>query len=381
MGGICGGSRRSRRARASAHEREERRLSAIDLAVIPGDGVGREVIPEGLRVLGRAGDVTGSFTIRSRELPWSCEHYLQTGRMMPEDGLTQLADADAIYLGAVGYPGVPDHVSLWGLLLPIRQGFDQYINLRPCQVLDGIPSPLRDKGPDEVDILCIRENTEGEYAGIGGRFHVGRPEESAVQTSLFTRRGVTRVVRYAFDRARERRGRLASATKSNALQYTAVMWDEIVAEIGGEYPDVEWTSYHADALAARMVTAPETLDVIVGSNLFGDILTDLGGALQGSLGLPASANLNPDRAHPSMFEPVHGSAPGRAGQGTANPMAAVWAGALLLEHLGQAEAAGLVMAALRQVARGGPRTKDLGGTASTTAVGQAIAAAIGGASD
>jgi tartrate dehydrogenase/decarboxylase / D-malate dehydrogenase len=327
-------------------------------------------------VLQRAGEVTGRFSIEAQEFPWSCEYYTQTGRMMPEDALVQLADSDAIYLGAVGYPGVPDHVSLWGLLLPIRQGFDQYVNLRPCQVLDGIPSPLRDKGPEDVDILCIRENTEGEYAGLGGRFHVGRPEESAIQTSMFTRRGVERIVRYAFERARERRRILASATKSNALQYTAVMWDEIVAEVATDYPDITWTSYHADALAARMVTAPETLDVIVGSNLFGDILTDLGGALQGSLGLPASANLNPERLHPSMFEPVHGSAPGRAGQGTANPMAAVWAGALLLDHLGEKEASRLVMDALRDVARRGPRTRDLGGAATTIEVGEAIAAAI-----
>jgi tartrate dehydrogenase/decarboxylase / D-malate dehydrogenase len=347
------------------------------IAVIPGDGVGREVIPQGLRVMRRAGEVTGRFTIHERALPWSCEHYLETGRMMPEDGLAQLADADAIYLGAVGFPGVPDHVSLWGLLLPIRQGFDQYVNLRPVQVLDGIPSPLRDKGPAEVDILCIRENTEGEYAGLGGRFHVGRPEESAVQTSLFTRRGVARIARYAFDRARSRRGAVASATKSNALQFTAVMWDEVVAEVALEYPDVRLTAYHADALAARFVTAPETLDVVVASNLFGDILTDLGGALQGSLGLPASANLNPERVHPSMFEPVHGSAPGRAGQGVANPMASVWAGALLLEHLGEVEAGDLVMSALRRVALDGPRTRDLGGSATTVEVGEAIAATIG----
>jgi tartrate dehydrogenase/decarboxylase/D-malate dehydrogenase len=335
-------------------------MTTYTLAVIPGDGVGTEVIPEGLRALRRAGQVTGSFEIETRDFPWSCEFYLQNGRMMPDDGLTQLADADAIYLGAVGYPGVPDHVSLWGLLLPIRQGFDQYVNLRPVQVLDGIPSPLRDKGPEEVDILCIRENTEGEYAGLGGRFHVGRPEESAVQTAMFTRRGVERIARYAFDRARERR-----------------RWDEIVAEVGRDYPDVQLTSYHADALAARMVTAPETLDVIVGSNLFGDILTDLGGALQGSLGLPASANLNPERAHPSMFEPVHGSAPRRAGEGVANPMAAVWAAALLLDHLGEREAGALVMAALRHVAKHGPRTRDLGGSAKTSEVGEAIAAAIG----
>jgi tartrate dehydrogenase/decarboxylase/D-malate dehydrogenase len=352
-------------------------VTTIRLAVIPGDGVGREVIPEGLRVLRRAGEVTGRFAIETRDFPWSCEYYLETGRMMPEDGLTQLADSDAVYLGAVGFPGVPDHVSLWGLLLPIRQGFDQYVNLRPVQVLEGIPGPLRDKGSDDVDILCIRENTEGEYSGLGGRFHVGRPEEAAVQTSLFTRRGVERIARYAFERARERKRRLASATKSNALQYTAVMWDEIVAEIGLEYADVEVTPYHVDALAARFVTAPESLDVVVGSNLFGDILTDLGGALQGSLGLPASANLNPERRHPSMFEPVHGSAPRRAGQGVANPMAAIWAGALMLDHLGEAEAARLVMDALRTVAREGPGTKDLGGSATTAELGAAVAAAIG----
>jgi tartrate dehydrogenase/decarboxylase / D-malate dehydrogenase len=352
-------------------------MTTYALAVVPGDGVGREVVPEGLKAIRRAGEVTGSFSIETRDYPWSCQYYLETGRMMPEDGLSQLADSDAIFLGAVGYPGVPDHVSLWGLLLPIRQGFDQYVNLRPVEVLEGIPSPLRDKGPGDVNILCIRENTEGEYSGLGGRFHVGRPEESAVQTSLFTRRGVERIARFAFERARQRRRIVASATKSNALQYTAVMWDEIVAEVGRDYPDVELTNYHVDALAARFVTAPESLDVVVGSNLFGDILTDLGGALQGSLGLPASANLNPERVYPSMFEPVHGSAPRRAGQGVANPMAAVWATALLLDHLGEREASALVMGALRLVARDGPRTRDLGGTARTVDVGEAIAAAIG----
>jgi tartrate dehydrogenase/decarboxylase/D-malate dehydrogenase len=352
-------------------------MTTYTIAVIPGDGVGREVIPEGLRAIRRAGEVTGTFSVETRDFPWSCQTYVETGRMMPEDGLSRLADSDAIYLGAVGFPGVPDHVSLWGLLLPIRQGFDQYVNLRPVEVLEGIASPLRDKGPGDIDILCVRENTEGEYSGLGGRFHVGRPEETAVQTSLFTRRGVERVARFAFARARERRGKVASATKSNALQYTAVMWDEIVAEVGRDYPDVELTSYHVDALAARFVSAPETLDVVVGSNLFGDILTDLGGALQGSLGLPASANLNPEREHPSMFEPVHGSAPGRAGQGVANPMAAIWAASLMLDHLGEAEPARLVMDGLRRVAREGPRTRDLGGNATTVQVGEAIAAAIG----
>jgi tartrate dehydrogenase/decarboxylase/D-malate dehydrogenase len=352
-------------------------VKTFRVAVIPGDGVGKEVIPEGLRVLRRAGEVTDRFRIETTDYPWSCEYYLANGRMMPEDGLSQLADADAIYLGAVGFPGVPDHVSLWGLLLPIRKGFDQYVNLRPVELLEGIPGPLRDRGPEDVDILCIRENTEGEYSGLGGRSGAGTADEVAIQTSLFTRRGVERIARYALEQARSRRKQLASATKSNALQYTAVMWDEVVADVAREYPDVTVTSYHVDALAARFVTAPDTLDVVVGSNLFGDILTDLGGALQGSLGLPASANLNPERIHPSMFEPVHGSAPRRAGQGVANPMATVWAGKLMLEHLGETEAAALVMDGLRSVARSGPRTRDLGGSATTIEVGTAITDAVG----
>ena len=352
-------------------------MKTYRLAVIPGDGVGKEVVPEGLKALRRAGEVTGAFGIETADYPWSCEWYLEHGEMMPSDGLDRLRDADAIYLGAVGFPGVPDHVSLWGLLLPIRQGFDQYVNLRPVALFEGIEGPLRDRGPADIDILFVRENTEGEYVGLGGRFRVGQPEEVAVQTGLFTRRGVERVARYAFERARERRRELASATKSNALNFSMVFWDEVIAEVGRDYPDVELTSYHVDALAARMVTAPGTLDVVVASNLFGDILTDLGGALQGSLGLPAGANPNPERRYPSMFEPIHGSAPRRAGQGVANPMAAIWAGAMLLEHLGETEAAGLIMAALRHVAKHGPRTKDLGGTARTAEVGDAIVAAMG----
>ena len=352
-------------------------MQTFHIAVIPGDCVGREVIPEGLRVLRRVGEVTDRFAIETTDYPWSCEYYLATGRMMPEDGLSQLADSDAIYLGAVGFPGVPDHVSLWGLLLPIRKGFDQYVNLRPVELLDGIPGPLRDRGPGDIDILCIRENTEGEYSGLGGRSGIGTAEEIAIQTSLFTRRGVERIARYALDQARSRRKMLASATKSNALQYTAVMWDEVVEEVARDYPDVTVTPYHVDALAARFVTAPDTLDVVVGSNLFGDILTDLGGALQGSLGLPASANLNPERRHPSMFEPVHGSAPRRAGQGVANPMATIWAGKLMLDHLGETEAGALIMDALRTVARDGPRPRDLGGSATTIDVGTAVAAAVG----
>jgi tartrate dehydrogenase/decarboxylase/D-malate dehydrogenase len=350
------------------------------IALIPGDGVGREVIPAGLRVLNRAAEVTGAFTLTAHEFPWSCEFYQRTGLMMDRDALQQLADFDAIYLGAVGYPGVPDHVSLWGLLLPIRQGFEQYVNLRPIKLLPGLRGPLRDKGPADIDMLFIRENTEGEYAGHGGRLHPGAPDEVATQTAIFTRHGTERIVRYAFERARERGKRLASATKSNSFNYSMVFWDEVVNAVAGDYPDVEVRSYLVDALSARMILNPESLDVVVASNLFGDILTDLGGALQGSLGLPASGNINPEKRYPSMFEPVHGSAPDIAGQNRANPMATVWAGVLMLDQLGQPEAARLVMAALEQVVReGNTLTKDLGGSAGTREVTDAIVAAVGAA--
>jgi len=352
-------------------------VSTYRLAVIAGDGIGREVIPIGLNVLRQAGRVTGRFEITTTDLPWSCEYYLANGSMMPADGLAILAKHDAVYLGAVGFPGVPDHVSLHGLLLPIRRGFDQYVNLRPIRVLDGIASPLRRAANGSVDMLCIRENTEGEYVGIGGRFKRGTPDDTAVQTSVFTRRGIERVARYAFGQARRRKRRLASATKSNALQYSMVLWDEVIEGLRDEFPDVEVTRYHVDALAARFITAPETLDVVVASNLFGDILTDLGGALQGSLGLAASGNINPDRHFPSMFEPVHGSAPDIAGRGIANPLATVWAAAMLLDHLKEAQASAVIMQALERVARSGPHTPDLGGKASTREVGDAITNAVG----
>ena len=352
-------------------------MTTYRLAVIAGDGIGKEVIPIGLNVLRQAGRVTGRFEIATTDLPWSCEYYLAHGAMIPAEGLKILADHDAVYLGAVGFPGVPDHVSLHGLLLPIRRGFDQYVNLRPIRVLDGIASPLRRAADGKIDMLCVRENTEGEYVGIGGRFKRGTPDDTAVQTSVFTRRGIERVARYAFTQARRRRRRLASATKSNALQYSMVLWDEVVEGLGSEFPDVEVARYHVDALAARFVTAPESLDVIVASNLFGDILTDLGGALQGSLGLAASGNINPERHFPSMFEPVHGSAPDIAGRGIANPLAAVWAAAMLLDHLKESEAAALIMQALEQVARSGPHTSDLGGKGSTRDVGEAIMSAVG----
>jgi len=331
----------------------------------------------GLDALRRVGAVTGSFEIQTTDLDWGCERYLRTGHAMPADGLGILGQHDAIYFGAVGHPEVPDHVSLWDLLIPIRQGLDLYVNLRPVRVLEGISSPLRGGTPATVDLLCIRENTEGEYVGLGGRFHQGGPDEAATQTALYTRRGVERVVRYAFDRARERKHELASATKSNALQYTAVLWDEVVRDVARDYPDVRLTSYLIDALAARFVYAPETLDVVVAGNLYGDILTDIGAALQGSLGLAASANLDPERRHPSLFEPVHGSAPTIAGKNVVNPMAAVWSAVLMLEQLGERDGAALLMRALESVARGGPHTPDIGGSGTTRSVAAAILMAIG----
>jgi tartrate dehydrogenase/decarboxylase/D-malate dehydrogenase len=294
--------------------------------------------------------------------------------MMPADGLKTLEDYDSILFGAVGFPPVPDHVSLWGLLLPLRQYFDQYINLRPVTLLAGIPGPLRDKGPADVDFICIRENTEGEYAGVGGRVHRGMESEVAVQTSVFTRDGVERVLRYGFElAARRSRHELVSATKSNALQYSMVFWDEVFKKLQAEYPQVSCRQYHVDALAARMITAPESLDVVVASNLFGDILTDLGGALQGSLGIPPSGNINPERRYPSLFEPVHGSAPDIAGKGIANPIAAIWAASMMLDHLGHADAAQLLLAAINAVtAAGRVLTPDLGGSATTHQVGDTI---------
>jgi tartrate dehydrogenase/decarboxylase/D-malate dehydrogenase len=351
-------------------------MTTYRLACIGGDGIGPEVIASGLEVIRRAGALMGRYAIEVTDLPWSCRYYLEHGVMMPPDGLHILQDHAAIYLGAVGYPTVPDHVSLRGLLLPIRQSFDQYVNLRPVRVLDGIPSPLRHGSPKTVDILCVRENTEGEYAGLGGRFKRNTPDEAAFQTSVFTRKGVERVGRYAFEQAHRRRKQLASATKSNAIQYTAVLWDEVMEQLAAEYPDVTLTRYLVDALAARFITHPQTLDVVVASNLFADILTDLGGALQGSLGLAASANLNPERTHPSMFEPVHGSAPALAGQGIANPLAAVWSGSMMLEHLGETEAAALVLRAVEQVAAHGPHTPDLGGSGKTADVTAALMRAL-----
>ncbi len=353
-------------------------MKSYRIAVIPGDGIGVETIAEAVQTLRVACEVHGGIKLTFDHYPWGCTYYLQHGRMMPEDGLRILGDYEAILFGAVGFPTVPDHISLWGLLLPIRQGFDQYINLRPVKLLPGIPSPLRNKGPQEIDFICVRENTEGEYAGVGGRTHRGSPNEVAIQTAVFTRAGVERVLRYGFELARKRpRHELVSATKSNALQYSMVFWDEVFAELKAEYPDVSCRQYHVDALAARFITAPESLDVVVASNLFGDILTDLGGALQGSLGIPPSGNINPERRYPSLFEPVHGSAPDIAGKGIANPIAAIWAAAMMLDHLGHEDAGRLILRAIEAVtAEGKVLTPDLGGQATTRELGEAIRAQV-----
>ncbi len=343
------------------------------MAVLAGDGVGREVIPVGMRVLEGAARAQGSFALEWEEFPWGSDFYLENGRMMPEDALSILREFDAIYLGAVGSPEVPDHVTLWGLLLPIRQRFNQYVNLRPIKLFPGVTSPLRDKRPEEIDMVCVRENSEGEYSGVGGRVHVGLDHEVALQTDVFTRKGVEQVARYAFELARRRRRRLASVTKSNASPYSFVFWDEVVEAVRADYPDVEVTSFLVDAAAARMITKPADFDVLVTSNLFADILTDIGAAIQGGMGLAASANINPDGGYPGMFEPVHGSAPDIAGTGRANPIGAVWAGALMLDDLGEAPAARAVMDAVEAVlAREDVATPDLGGSAGTDDVGDAL---------
>ena len=347
------------------------------IAVIPGDGAGREVIEAGLTVLAAAQDSAGGFNLEQTEFPWGSEYYLEHGRMMPEDGLDLLRRFDAIYLGAVGSPEVPDDVTLWGLLLPIRQVFDQYVNLRPVRLMPGVVGPLRDKGPADIDMMCVRENTEGEYSGIGGRVHRGLPAEVAIQTDVFTRTGVERVVRYAFELATRRRGRLASVTKSNAGRHAFTFWDDVVALVAPDYPTVAVDRVLVDAAAAYFVTRPEMFDVVVGSNLFMDVLTDIGAVIQGGMGLAASMNVNPDGGVPAMFEPVHGSAPDIAGQGIANPTGAVWAGAMMFEHLGEHDAATAVMSSIEDVLSAGDAvTRDLGGRGTTLEMAEAFAAGV-----
>jgi tartrate dehydrogenase/decarboxylase/D-malate dehydrogenase len=348
-------------------------LKTFQVAVIAGDGIGKEVVPEGIRVLEAAGRKFG-FRLEWHAFDWSCESYLKTGRMMPVDGLDQLRRFDAIFLGAVGRPDVPDHVSLWGLLIPIRRGFRQYVNLRPVRLLEGIESPLKNWKPGEINFTIVRENNEGEYSNIGGRIYEGTDEETAVQQAVFTRRGVNRILRYAFDLARTRRKHLTSATKSNGIIHTMPFWDECFQVMAKEYPDVRTDQYHIDILTAHFVRHPNWFDVVVGSNLFGDILSDLGPAVVGSIGIAASANLNPEKEFPSMFEPVHGSAPDIYGKGIANPIGQIWSGAMMLRQLGIEEAADAVEKAIfATLARGKARTPDIGGTNSTEELGAAIA--------
>jgi tartrate dehydrogenase/decarboxylase/D-malate dehydrogenase len=334
------------------------------IALIPGDGIGAEVLPAARRVLDAVAGRHG-IALSYREYDWSCRRYLEHGAMMPADGLDRLREHDAILLGAVGHPDVADHVSLWGLLIPIRRGFRQYVNLRPVRVFEGVPSPLRAAAPGAVDLVVVRENVEGEYSEIGGRLNRGFPDELAVQESVFTRAGVTRILDYAFALAGSRGGHLTSATKSNGIIHTLPFWDELVAERAANHPGVRWDQEHIDALAAKLVLDPARFDVIVGSNLFGDILSDLAAAVAGSIGIAPSANLNPERDHPSMFEPVHGSAPDIAGQGIANPVGAIWSAALMLDHLGHPDAATTITDAIATTLATTTRTRDLGGTATT----------------
>lgn len=346
-------------------------MKTHSIALIPGDGIGRDVTAAAWSVLQEAAKSL-CFALDCTEFPWSCAFYKETGAMMPQDGIETLRHFDAILLGAVGWPQeVPDSVSLHGLLLPIRKSFVQYANIRPHRLLPGVQGPLK---ADAFDILCIRENTEGEYSGAGGRIHQGTADEVAVETSIFTRTGVERILRFAFEQARTRRGKLASVTKSNAQKYSMVFWDEVTRQLAAEFPDIEVASYHIDAMAARMVLAPESLDVVVASNLFGDILTDLGAAIQGGLGFAASANINPEKSAPSMFEPVHGSAPDIAHLGIANPIATIWSGAMMLDHLGETEAAAAIMSAVERTTASGIGT--IPGKDRTETITAAILAAL-----
>jgi tartrate dehydrogenase/decarboxylase/D-malate dehydrogenase len=339
------------------------------IAVIAGDGAGPEVVAEARKAVDALGlDLTW------HDLPWGTDHYHEHGAMMPPDALDTVRGYDAILLGAVGHPSVPDHVTLWGLLLPLRQGLDLWANLRPARLLDGVPSKL--EGRPTVDMLFVRENTEGEYSGVGGRAHTGLELEVGIETSVFTRAGVRRVISYAFELAEQRRGVVTSATKSNASRYGYVLWDEIAEEVAAEHPDVELERVLVDALAARMVSSPSSLDVVVASNLFGDVLTDIAAVLQGGMGMAASASIAPGSDTTPMFEPVHGSAPDLAGKGLANPIGAVWSAVLMLEHLGESDASQQLMRALEDVCRDGPRTPDIGGDASTSEVGDAVAARL-----
>ena len=352
-------------------------MSQLKIAVIPGDGIGWEVVPEGLKVLEAIGGRHG-LDFQFTEFDWGCERFHKTGRFMPDDGLAQLREFDAIFLGAVGFPGVPDHVSLWELLIPIRRAMQQYINLRPVRMMAGMPCPLAGRGPEDIDFWVIRENNEGEYSEIGGRLYQGTENELAMQETVFTRRGTDRVMRYAFDFCqRIGKKKVTSATKSNGIIHTMPYWDERLEAIAAEYPNLDTDKYHIDILTAHFVLHPDWFDVVVGSNLFGDILSDLGPAVGGSIGIAPSANINPEGDYPSMFEPVHGSAPDIAGKKIANPIGQIWSGAMMLEHLGhQAAAADIVTAIENVLVGGGPKTPDIGGQAGTSDLGDAIVGAL-----
>jgi tartrate dehydrogenase/decarboxylase/D-malate dehydrogenase len=346
------------------------------IATIPGDGIGKEVVPEGIRALEAAGSKF-NISFQWNEFPWSCEYYSKTGKMMPDDGLQQVRDHDAIFLGACGFPGVPDHVSLWGLLIPLRREFEQYVNLRPVRLMPGIKSPLAGRQTGDIDYYVVRENNEGEYSAIGGRLYEGTDAELVVQQNVFTRRGVDRILRYAFELAQKRsKKHVTSATKSNGIVFSMPYWDERFKAMAANYPDIQTDQYHIDILSAHFVQHPDWFDVVVASNLFGDILSDLGPATTGTIAIAPSANLNPERNHPSMFEPVHGSAPDIAGKGIANPIGQIWSGAMMLEHLGHQDAADAIVRAIETVLTEGPRTPDIGGKASTSELGKAIADAI-----
>ena len=343
------------------------------IAVIAGDGIGTEVVPEGLRVLEAVGsrfDISFSFD----ELDWGCDRFQQTGRFMPEDGMESIKGHDAIFLGAVGFPGVPDHISLWGLLIPLRRVMKQWVNLRPVRLMPGVTTPLRDRDPEDIDFVVVRENSEGEYSNMGGRFDEGTEDERVEQLTIFTRKGVDRIIRYAFEMANSRpKKHLTSATKSNGIIHTMPFWDERFRALAEDYPDVRTDQYHVDILTANFVLHPDWFDVVVASNLFGDILSDLGPAVAGTIGIAPSANINPEGKYPSMFEPVHGSAPDIAGKGIANPIGQIWSGAMMLDHLGELDASRAIEAAIETVLEDGSAlTADMGGNVTTKELGQAV---------
>lgn len=349
------------------------KMKIIKIAVIAGDGIGPEVLAEGIKVLKRIEKLENNLHFEFTHYPWGCQHYLKHGKMMDDNGMDLLKNFDAIYLGAVGFPGVPDHISLWDLLLKIRKGFDQYVNLRPIKLIDGAPCPLKDVKKEDINMIVVRENSEGEYAGAGDWLFRGKPEEVVLQTGVFSRKGTERIIRYAYELARKEKRTLTSISKANALNYSMVFWDEIFIEVGKEYTDVKTYSYLVDAAAMFFIKQPQRFEIVVTSNLFGDIITDLGAAIAGGMGLAAGANINPERKYPSMFEPVHGSAPDIAGKGIANPLAAIWSVSQMLDFLGYEDWSKKILVGIEKVlVEGKTLTPDLLGTASTSDVGDAV---------